>query len=169
MRRNRLECHLNTEEIIYQIFSERCRIFPSFSRIFPEEKIRRIRGENPVLSPVTTARVKKRLLMLWSSVVHSASLVPAFKLDVTHGGIDEIVGCGQRICPQFPQPGCQEGDQLVSKGSHRIDWILCSWAHPRSNPYVDQNFRMVRVCMPMEMPRGFRPVQGRTFDVVLSR
>ena len=44
---------LNTEGksgIFFRIFSERYLIFPSFSRIFPEGKIRRIGGGNPVLS-----------------------------------------------------------------------------------------------------------------------
>ena len=54
-------------------------------------------------------------------------MVDAFMLDVPHGGIDETVGC-QRNCRQFPQLSLQEGDQLVSKGFHHMDWILSSWA-----------------------------------------
>ena len=68
VHRNRLECCFGAEYrgknpvIFYLIFSERYRIFPSFSRIFAEGKIRRLRGENPVLSPVHLARDSRAIL-----------------------------------------------------------------------------------------------------------
>ena len=89
----------------------------------------------------------------------------AVTLDVTHCCIDKIVGCGRRWWMQIPQPGCQEEDEPFSEDVHRINLCLFRWAHPRRNPYGEQNVRMV--CMPMIMPRGWMQTLGTTFEHIL--